>query len=478
MQLDLYNFSKRKNSTKQPSGIHTSVEVTLKRPTNISNPVFVVTGMNTISEAVNYAVWENRYYFVDNASYINNDNLEIECSIDVLATYKSLIHNLTTMVMYAEVNNTEITDSRIPTKTTASYQVSTTSFDTLGSGGYSIVLNTVGQNKCASFGVSEETASSIMNSVKTWYEDPSKSDIPQPSGSILGDVAQNTKYIAELVYNLFKNLFATGSASEGICSAFAIPLPITSLGGYTSEIYLGNFATGVQGQKITDRIFSDGCEVSIPWQATDWRRNAPYHEIYLYIPYVGLVNISPSDVMGYNSLHVSCNIDKTNGDSIFYVWVGNNRHVIGQYSTNIGSSFAIGNSNVSPSQTATSLMSAAGGVAGLLAGVTGVGAVASIGAVGLGLANSINGQPTTISSNGGGATLGLYGAVGCYTVFHDTIVAPSNYTTVQGQPVSKVMSLSTLNGYIQCSGASIDIPAHSDERDKVNDLLNTGFYYE
>lgn len=480
MQLKLFNFSKRRNSTKQPPTDYpaTTVEVFLKKPTSVSEPTFIISGVNVLSEAINYCLWEDRYYFVTDITYLNNDNCEIQCSIDVLATFKTQIHNMTTFVLYAELANTEITDSRIPTKTTASYEVRTSNFDTLGSGGYSIVLNTVGQNKCASYAVNEDIASNILNSVKDWYEDPLKSDIPQPTGTILGDVAQNTKYLCELLFNLGKQKFNTGSASDAIRSAYAIPIPLASMGGYNTEIYLGAYGSNVYGNRIVDRIFSDGCEITIPWQSNDWRRNSPFHEIYLYIPYVGLVSISPSDVVGYDTIHISCNVDKTNGDAIFYVWVGTNRHVIGQYSTNIGSTFAIGTSNVTPAQTSTSLMGAVGGIASLVTGATGVGALASIGAIGLGLANSINGQPTTISSNGGGATLGLNGTVGCFTVFHDTIVAPSNYRSVQGEPVSKVMSLNSLTGFIQCSGASIELNAHSDERDKVNDFLNSGFYFE
>lgn len=479
MQLKLFNFSKRRNSTKQPPTDYpaTIVEVFLKNPTSVSEPTFIISGVNVISEAINYCLWEDRYYFVTDITYLNNDNCEIQCSIDVLATFKTQIHNMTAFVLYANTSNTEISDTRIPTKTTATYAINKSNFDVLGSGGYTIVINVTGTNSCASYAITETRANELLNAFISWYNS-GDSYVPDYSGTVFQDIEEAIKALIDMIKGTARQTVATGTAGDAIKSAYAIPIPLSSFGGFNERIYLGNYDTGKNGQKITDRIFSDGCEIAIPWQSNDWRRNSPYHEIYVYIPYVGLVSVSPSDVMGFNSLHVSCNIDKCNGDAIFNIWAGDSKHIIGQYSTNIGSTYAIGSSNVTPLQSATSLAGSAGGVAALIAGATGAGAVAAATAAGLGLVNAINGSPTSISSNGGGATLGLNGQCSCFTVFHDTIVPPDNMKAVQGEPVSKVLALNTLTGYIQCVNASIELNAHSDERDKVNDFLNSGFYYE
>ena len=51
-------------------------------------------------------------------------------------------------------------------------------------------------------------------------------------------------------------------------------------------------------------------------------------------------------------------------------------------------------------------------------------------------------------------------------------------TVVAGRPLYKNVTINTLNGYVQCANASIDIPALGNDRDAVNGFLNNGFYYE
>ena len=44
MEVHFYSFSKRENSTKQPTGQYTNVNVTLKEPTSVTDPVLVLSG--------------------------------------------------------------------------------------------------------------------------------------------------------------------------------------------------------------------------------------------------------------------------------------------------------------------------------------------------------------------------------------------------------------------------------------------------
>ena len=80
-------FSKRKNSTKQPTG-GTSVTAFLKEGTSIENPTFTLSGNNF---TVDYVEAFGHYYFVKDIVSIRNNLIEIECVQDVLATYKSAI---------------------------------------------------------------------------------------------------------------------------------------------------------------------------------------------------------------------------------------------------------------------------------------------------------------------------------------------------------------------------------------------------
>ena len=469
-----YNTSKRHNSTLVPSG-GSDMEVVLKGGADLNAPLFLLSS----GSIPNYSMmrFEGKYYFINKVRSVRNDLYELECSVDVLATYKANIQAMTPYVLYYTHNNTEISDGRLSTKTTATYASASGNFDTLGSTGgtnNAVILNVTGKDSCASYAVSQDIARTLLSDFSNWYEDPEISE-PVPD-SVFAEIVDGLYYFAKAIYKAVKQLLATGKADDSIRSAIMLPLPVSAIGGYEEQIVLGQYETGKNGYRVADRIFADGATVSIPWQASDWRRNAPYHEIFLYIPYVGLVSISPSDVQGLSSLTVSVVIDKTSGDSIFYVHDGSNTKVFGQYHTNLGASYAIGSSNVTPVQGATALASTVAGVAGSV--LTGGLSTALSGASFLGLANAINGQPSTIGSNSGGAGLGISGGVKCFTIFHDTTVAPSSISDTAGTPANQVLSLSGVSGYVRTANASVSGSMTDDERQEINTLMNGGIYIE
>ena len=107
MTAEFWAFSKKRNSTKQPtSGSGTSyTNIQLKEATSILHPVIVlsVAGMTVPTVApVNtftycYIAKFNRYYFVDDWTY-NEGKWEASLTIDVLASHKTEIVNTLTKV--------------------------------------------------------------------------------------------------------------------------------------------------------------------------------------------------------------------------------------------------------------------------------------------------------------------------------------------------------------------------------------------
>ena len=97
-EIVLYHFSKRKNSTKRPTGQGTEVPCLLKSATTFQSPTFILQRpMNEILQ-FNYAKWADHYYFVDSTTSINAGQTEISCTEDVLATYKNEIGNYTCFI--------------------------------------------------------------------------------------------------------------------------------------------------------------------------------------------------------------------------------------------------------------------------------------------------------------------------------------------------------------------------------------------
>ena len=118
------NFSKRINSTKQPTGAGTSVTCRLKEPCSVERPVFQ---MATIPTTANYVKWGNNYYYVTGITYITKDIIEISCELDVLATFKSNITATKAFIEYSDHDyNAYILDPRI-SNTSAVVHTQTTS---------------------------------------------------------------------------------------------------------------------------------------------------------------------------------------------------------------------------------------------------------------------------------------------------------------------------------------------------------------
>ena len=465
------NFEKRKNSTKQPldASRTTLSNVYLKEGTSLEQPVFII---NSNDFTYNYAQYNGIYYYIDDIVSLKNNLLELHCSRDLLATYKAKIQATSPYVLYYDHTNTEIVDSRLSTKTTQVTQSENGAFSNFGKG-TCYVLSVVGQDSVSQYAVSLSDLKGIVNQN---FLDTLENQISQVNPPATDSLVDFATYITDLLTTEALSFTYVGKISECIRSCYALPIPYTAWGGSSEQIYLGKSYSGKSGYALgsSERILSDSATVNIPWQASDWRRNAPYHEIYLYIPCIGVMQISPSDVMGETAIHVDMSLDKLSGDVI--INVGTASKVISQFTTNVAIDYPIGYSNVDPSMAATSVAGALGAISGAVNPA--VGAVVA----GLGITNVIQPQAQSIGSNGGGAFLGLVGYTGykvyCFTIFHDTTVAPSNPSAAQGTPYNGVMSLSGISGYVQTAGASVEVGGFGNDKDIINSYLNGGIYIE
>ena len=89
------NFTKRRNSTKRPGSGGTQHDCKLKEATSIERPTFL---LQSNDFTINYVQAFGHYYFVDDIKSVRQDLIEVSCSIDVGATYKSQIGNYTAFV--------------------------------------------------------------------------------------------------------------------------------------------------------------------------------------------------------------------------------------------------------------------------------------------------------------------------------------------------------------------------------------------
>lgn len=91
MDIKLYQFSKKINSTKRPSG-GTTYSCTLKDPTSVLRPVVLISssGSSILNKNYAYISTFGRYYWI--TDMVSDHNMwEIHMSVDVLASYRSEI---------------------------------------------------------------------------------------------------------------------------------------------------------------------------------------------------------------------------------------------------------------------------------------------------------------------------------------------------------------------------------------------------
>lgn len=112
--VSIGTMDKRINSTKQTFSSAFSADCKLKEPCSMEAPVFIVQGLSKGS-FYNYASFEGRYFWVDDIVYVTNNLQEVHCHLDPLATYKDDIKSTFAYVQYADKShwNKWVDDVRI-----------------------------------------------------------------------------------------------------------------------------------------------------------------------------------------------------------------------------------------------------------------------------------------------------------------------------------------------------------------------------
>lgn len=487
------SVSKRKNSTLQPT-LSSSYDCIIKQPCSIDNPTFVIQD-SSFSMAFNYAKWDNTYYFIDSIVSVRNDIWEVSCVIDVLATYKTEILASTQYVCYSSIaGNTWLADTRIPVLKSTTVSKATASMGIFNSTGF-YVLSVVGKTGCETFCVNKSTLTGLISEIQNWQDDGINNivnNLPSaPSGSLTTEDALDT--LSSVLIGLQEASTRTGfignafsNAPACIRSCIWVPFNLADFSGGSHGIWLGNYDTTKAGFELNATPTTGSVSVNIPWHFSDWRRGY-CEDVYLYLPLVGMVGLSSDSLTHASSITVKYSATGTDGTVCYQVVSGN--EIIGSYGGQCSANYPIGiNQQASAGEVVTSVANGASKMvnAAINSSVSPISAAAAIGGVAiegvkagyetLNIANSTH--LSCIGGIGGGAGVGLDLSITCYTVAHDTVVAPSAMKDTMGLPTMKPLALSTLTGYCQCANAHVAAPAMGAELDAIDLYLNSGFYIE
>lgn len=467
--LTYYTFSKRKNSTSQPSG-GTAIDVQLKDGTSLTSPTFKIqfSGRPTF----NYVNFEGRYYFVTDVTSLRHDYWEIECVEDYLATWKSVIGSTTALILYATGGSNSIIDQRIPPKATADVNMNGIllrgdfSGFTYNSEGIALVSLT-GKNACGTFLVDADKVRQLMINVDLWSPN-------------ITDVATG-----------FEQLLRGGDAPQNLRSVIYIPIILSTLQNFGSpvQLYLGSYpctdynGSAIEGRRVENPFLYATATIDIPWQFSDWRRNNPYTKVFIYLPCFGTISLPASDLINESGLSVLYSLNMNGGDLAFQIRGATHSQVVATGSCNIAMQSPYGSSNINVGKVASAIGVGLGAVASVAAGVV-TGGAATV-ALGSGLAASAGGLISALGGETGGggglsgsAVTGLDLGIKCWTVSRDISDSQSNLNPIMGKPVYAKHTIGTYSGYVQTDGCSVAGDMLDSEREAINALCDRGIYYE
>lgn len=463
MQITVYSgFSKRTNSTKQPTGGTVLTDVKLKDPVSLKTPTFIC---NTTANDINYVYAFGEYYWAD-LKRLDANRTEISCKKDLGATFKTQIGSYNGLIDYCSASSdVTITDPRnmvtsLVDVTATGFTLSGVSFNTVG--GY--IIGVLSDNVTGDVGVID------------YY-------------TMTG--AQMQAFSQELYNQNFIQLIQDQFTNSKDSLVSCIWVPMTGIGGGSTNIHIGRETMSATGGHITDRIvsFNSGL-TSIGFSSISggagssmtYLEKAPFCTGLLYLPFVGIVGLDMDILAFTKNMQIDGYVDILTGDIVYNVKYGGFR--TSTYNGNLATKIPISSAGYDALGVATGAMTVIGGVvSGVAAIATGGGSLlASAGvAVGGGMAAAKSSEFHTMINGGNSSAIGAN--LGTSPVAYIVQNAPTEtnltaFQTKHGMPYFKVGTVSACGGYVQCHNASVAIPGDGEEQAAVNAMMNSGFYYE
>lgn len=446
-EIVLFHFSKRKNSTKRPTGQGTEVPCLLKSATTFQNPTFILQKPMNDMLQFNYAKWADHYYFIDSTTSINAGQTEISCTEDVLATYKNEISNYTCFIERSSNQTTLANDTMyIPTN---DWHLSTRNVmhkEKIMTSTYSqqYIIRVVSRTGVASYYINGDQLNNLLDYM---YTESNFTDVI--TDAITKLMFDPFKYIVDLKWIPFVNRAFNNSNDEAI--------------------QLGFWDSGVTAKRIDEDTvvnFSYSFAFDNPLYAiTDFRYYSPsFSNYFIKLPFIGVVALNPYKID--ESVNAVYQFDATSG--LCNVFLQSKKVVFASYQFQLSVPVQIGYASTNIAQLTTSAVSLVGaGLQGNIAqGIySGIEAGRSITAPEVSMLGTI-GNISNILNN----QILEFNSYACTSINPDG--------TSEGYADGNVRSISGLSGYIKCRNASIEISGFTGDQEAVNNYLNSGFYYE
>jgi len=482
VQVDLMHTSKARNSTRVPSTTEGHITETicyLKDPTSIIKPTLIIQGADSTFEGKQFPDYNycyikdfHRYYFITNVTSISALVWQIDCEVDVLATYRKEILATKAFVMYAQSSyNSMLPDSRLAksvSSTDINSSIEFTPYSKMGT----YVLNVVGHGTSGQNGF---TATYAMTAAQL---------------KALGDKLTDQSIWESLKKQLDNPL-------DYILNCVWMPIDLSLISGSSSTIWLGNYDTGISGKLISGTTVDANffLIIDLPYHDelsttySDYRNTEPYTECRVFLPGVGLVQLPLIRILksGANrpTIYIDLTIDITTGECLYLIKDFDKKGMI----MTVSGTFGVDVPVASQTSNAIGALSGIGASIGAVAMAAALPETATAALVGAGIAaaGSVVSTATSVSQQFSHIKGGLGGRVGAeananivltvsYWKISDT---PSNCLSTIGLPLFKTVTLGSLSGLVKCSGAWVKAECTDTEHQMIAQYVNssTNFIY-
>lgn len=498
MQIRMYAFSKRINSTKKPTStdelgeLSFLAECTLKDSTSVIAPqIALIFPQGLLSpSSYNYAYIPNfhRYYFVTDITFVQNRVLyTLVC--DVLASYWDTLKASTQYVLRsASAGDISIVDSLYPVKATISHGYTLTtgwSFDSLSTGYYVLgIINkatdTVG---CVSYYVmSNAQFAGLRSALMTDYA---------YMGISATEISQE---LSRAIINPFQYIVS--------CKWFP-EKPPTAGEVHTISVSGWDFTGGSASKLDPSAVIIKQFTVEVPShpqiERGKWLDFRPYSNFYFSFPPFGVIPIDASKLTANRTLDIFVRIDCISGIGRLQISCqGTGAPLIYSADCNIGVDIQLAQQSVAKSimsdvkNTVGSIAQGAmtggkvgavfGATSALLSSSTAQGAIAGL-VQGIATGDFSNIGSAALAANSDLSVKGQNGGIADYratpTLYYQFASIAQSDNEDLGTPCCKKLKLSSISGFTTIMRPDVDtVLATQPEIAALTQYMTNGFFIE
>lgn len=313
-------------------------------------------------------------------------------------------------------------------------------------------------------------------------------DLPSISAADLGFItmynptAAQLKALSDFMWSgafdlaTYKKLFS--DPMQSIIGLAIVPVQ-PAIGGF-KNVKFGTIDSGVGMNYLSTNYVQLDCgSVSIDKYVGCFMDNEPYTKISIYLPFIGIRQISADDCMG-RSLHVVYNIDVLTGACACFIEVSG-KGVLYSYNGSCITNVPL--TAVNFSGAIQNAVSAIGSAIGIAAGVaTGAAPVTAMSIAGLATSaanTALNSKPQVQRSGNLGGSAGIMSIMTPYVIIErPNMSVPNKVQKFVGQTSNITMYLGDCSGFTMCEYVHLDnLNATSEEIVEIESMLKQGVIF-